>query len=264
MSFPVENELHLGCYLREWTVRFRLYIVIFALLLALPAVAEIMPDTNLVEGKFEHNPALATRRPEPVRETIVVDGEEVSVRKYVFNASREAFLNMDTSSRASLLFYWNAEGVAKYPIETVVDFYACWSSADSDPECRVEFLDEGNKPIMAGDAAISVRKMSRDQRRAWINTQLGESIDSVKSIHMYKDEKMDLLWGLFGGIMGGSFTALAAMIAEFPIAYAMDKEYDWKDVGWITLAGFVGFTSYSVIHIAVTRDTKRLDVTIRF
>ena len=94
--------------------------------------------------------------------------------------------------------------------------------------------------------------------------QLGNQINSVKSIHMYKDEKMDLLWGLFGGIMGGSFTALAAMIAEFPIAYAMDKEYDWKDVGWITLAGFVGFTSYSVIHIAVTRDTKRLDVTIRF
>jgi hypothetical protein len=44
----------------------------------------------------------------------------------------------------------------------------------------------------------------------------------------------------------------------------MDKPYDWKDVGWITLAGFVGFTSYSVIYIAVTRNTKRLDVTIKF
>lgn len=223
-----------------------------------------MPDTNLVEGQFGHNPELATRRPEPVLDTAVIDGKEIEIRKYVFNASREAFLNMDTSSRASLLWNWNAEGVAKYPIETVVDFYACWSSADSDPECRVEFLDEGNKPIMAGDVDISVRKMSRDQRRAWINTQLGESIDSVKSIHMYKDEKMDLLWGLLGGIFGAEISALVAMVIEFPIAYAMDKPYDWKDVGWITLAGFVGFTSYSVIYIAVTRDTKRLDVTIRF
>ena len=223
-----------------------------------------MPDTNLVEGQFGHNPELATRRPEPVVETTVIDGEEIEIRKYVFNASREAFLNMDTSFRASLLWNWNAEGVARYPIETVVDFYACWSSADSDPECRVEFLDEGNKPIMAGDVDISVRKMSRDQRRAWINTQLGESIDSVKSIHMYKDEKMDLLWGLLGGIFGAEISALVAMVIEFPIAYAMDKPYDWKDVGWITLAGFVGFTSYSVIYIAVTRDTKRLDVTIRF
>ena len=245
-------------------MRFRLYIVVCALLLALPAAAEIMPDTNLVEGQFGHNSELATRRPEPVLDTAVIDGKEIEIRKYVFNASREAFLNMDTSSRASLLWYWNAEGVAKYPIETVVDFYACWSSADSDPECRVEFLDEGNKPIMAGDADISVRKMSRDQRRAWINTQLGESIDSVKSIHMYKDEKMDLLWGLFGGFFGAEISALVAMVIEFPIAYAMDKPYDWKDVGWITLAGFVGFTSYSVIYIAVTRDTKRLDVTIRF
>ena len=234
------------------------------MLLALPAAAEIMPDTNLVEGQFGHNPELATRRPEPVLDTAVIDGKEIEIRKYVFNASREAFLNMDTSSRASLLWNWNAEGVAKYPIETVVDFYACWSSADSDPECRVEFLDEGNKPIMAGDVDISVRKMSRDQRRAWINTQLGESIDSVKSIHMYKDEKMDLLWGLLGGIFGAEISALVAMVIEFPIAYAMDKPYDWKDVGWITLAGFVGFTSYSVIYIAVTRDTKRLDVTIRF
>ena len=233
-------------------------------MLALPAAAEIMPDTNLVEGQFGHNPELATRRPEPVVETTVIDGEEIEIRKYVFNASREAFLNMDTSFRASLLWNWNAEGVARYPIETVVDFYACWSSADSDPECRVEFLDEGNKPIMAGDVDISVRKMSRDQRRAWINTQLGESIDSVKSIHMYKDEKMDLLWGLLGGIFGAEISALVAMVIEFPIAYAMDKPYDWKDVGWITLAGFVGFTSYSVIYIAVTRDTKRLDVTIRF
>ncbi len=223
-----------------------------------------MPDTNLVEGQFGHNPELATRRPEPVLDTAVIDGKEIEIRKYVFNASREAFLNMDTSSRASLLWNWNAEGVARYPIETVVDFYACWSSADSDPECRVEFLDEGNKPIMAGDVDISVRKMSRDQRRAWINTQLGESIDSVKSIHMYKDEKMDLLWGLLGGIFGAEISALVAMVIEFPIAYAMDKPYDWKDVGWITLAGFVGFTSYSVIYIAVTRDTKRLDVTIRF
>ena len=234
------------------------------MLLALPAAAEIMPDTNLVEGQFGHNPELATRRPEPVVETTVIDGEEIEIRKYVFNASREAFLNMDTSFRASLLWNWNAEGVARYPIETVVDFYACWSSADSDPECRVEFLDEGNKPIMAGDVDISVRKMSRDQRRAWINTQLGESIYSVKSIHMYKDEKMDLLWGLLGGIFGAEISALVAMVIEFPIAYAMDKPYDWKDVGWITLAGFVGFTSYSVIYIAVTRDTKRLDVTIRF
>ena len=234
------------------------------MLLALPAAAEIMPDTNLVEGQFGHNPELATRRPEPVLDTAVIDGKEIEIRKYVFNASREAFLNMDTSSRASLLWNWNAEGVARYPIETVVDFYACWSSADSDPECRVEFLDEGNKPIMAGDVDISVRKMSRDQRRAWINTQLGESIDSVKSIHMYKDEKMDLLWGLLGGIFGAEISALVAMVIEFPIAYAMDKPYDWKDVGWITLAGFVGFTSYSVIYIAVTRDTKRLDVTIRF
>ena len=233
-------------------------------MLALPAAAEIMPDTNLVEGQFGHNPELATRRPEPVLDTAVIDGKEIEIRKYVFNASREAFLNMDTSSRASLLWNWNAEGVARYPIETVVDFYACWSSADSDPECRVEFLDEGNKPIMAGDVDISVRKMSRDQRRAWINTQLGESIDSVKSIHMYKDEKMDLLWGLLGGIFGAEISALVAMVIEFPIAYAMDKPYDWKDVGWITLAGFVGFTSYSVIYIAVTRDTKRLDVTIRF
>ena len=233
-------------------------------MLALPAAAEIMPDTNLVEGQFGHNPELATRRPEPVLDTAVIDGEEIEIRKYVFNASREAFLNMDTSSRASLLWNWNAEGVARYPIETVVDFYACWSSADSDPECRVEFLDEGNKPIMAGDVDISVRKMSRDQRRAWINTQLGESIDSVKSIHMYKDEKMDLLWGLLGGIFGAEISALVAMVIEFPIAYAMDKPYDWKDVGWITLAGFVGFTSYSVIHIAVTRNTRRLDVTIKF
>ena len=104
-------------------MRFRLYIVVCALLLALPAAAEIMPDTNLVEGQFGHNPELATRRPEPVLDTAVIDGEEIEIRKYVFNASREAFLNMDTSSRASLLWYWNAEGVARYPIETVVDFY---------------------------------------------------------------------------------------------------------------------------------------------
>lgn len=251
-------------------MRFSLYIVICALLLALPAAAEIMPDTNLVEGQFGHNPELATRRPEPVLDTAVIDGKEVEIRKYAFKASREAFLNMDTSSRASLLWYWNAEGVARYPIETVVDFYRCWSSADSDPECRVEFLDAGDKPIMASDVGDTYvkdgmpRDLSRDQWRGWINMQLGDQINSVKSIHMYRDEKMDLLWGLYGGIMGGAFTALAAMVIEFPIAYAMDKPYDWKDVGWITLAGFVGFTSYSVIYIAVTRNTRRLDVTIKF
>lgn len=275
-----------GVTRRKRTVRFSLYIVFCALWLALPAMARDVPDTSLVEGPFEHNSESVPRRPEPVVEQEVIDGKEIEIRKYVLKASQQAFLNMDTSFKASMLWGWNEDGVSKYPIETVVDFYRCTSSADSWPKCHIEFLDKDENAIMTSDISVSgvqnrsknlktcndeggncveeIDNMSRNQQRDWIKSRLGMQMDSVKSIHMYKDEKMDLLWGLFGGLFGAEISALVAMVAEFPISYAMDKPYDWKDVGWITLAGFVGFTTYSVVHIAVTRKTTRMDVTIKF
>ena len=267
-------------------MKISLYVAFCTLWLAMPAMARDVPDTSLVGESFEHHSESVLRRPEPLVEQEVVDGKEIETRKYVLKASRQAFLRMDTSFKASMSWGWNEEGVSRYPIETVVDFYRCWSSADSWPKCRIEFLDEENNAIMTSDIGFAgvqnrsknlktcggeggncveeIDRMPREKMSGWIKSRLGESVYSVKSIHMYKEEKRDLLWGLFGGLYGAEITALVAMIAEFPIAYAMDKPYDWKDVGWITLAGFVGFTTGSVIYIAVTRKTTRMDVTIKF
>lgn len=214
----------------------------------------------------------------------MVDGRKV--KRHVFQSSQEAFLDFNRSFRwdAPLL---NEERAINVPIETVLDFYWCWSGADSSPFCKVEFLDSEGKPVIVTEikgerenvcrggstsdclsASVNPSGVPKDKwvplKKADLKAQLGNEINQIKSVHMYQDEKTDAAWGIFAGLYAAEVVAVLSMLVEIPISYALDKPYDWKHVGIATLAGFVGVSAGSMIYIAANPAARRVDVTIKF
>ena len=212
------------------------------------------------------------------------NGRKASSRE--FQSSQEAFLDFNRSFKwdTPLLDENRAE---QAPIETVLDFYWCWSNRDSSPFCRIEFLDGEGKPVLVTDvkgkrekvcwgdstsaclsASVNPTGVPKDKwvplKKADLKSLLGAEINQIKSVHMYQEEKSDPAWGLFIGLYAAEVVAVVSMLAEIPISYALDKPYDWKHVGIATLAGFVGVSVGSSIYIAMHPNSRRLDVTIKF
>jgi hypothetical protein len=96
-----------------------------------------------------------------------------------------------------------------------------------------------------------------------IESDLNYKLDDVKSVHMYQDTEIGVGWGFFTGLYGAINVALISMVAEIPVSFFMGS-YNWKHVGWASLAGFVGFTTWGIIRIAKNPDATRVDVTIKF
>ena len=214
----------------------------------------------------------------------IVDGRKV--KRFVFQSSQDAFLDFNRSFRwdAPLL---NEERAINVPIETVLDFYWCWSGADSSPFCKVEFLDSEGKPVVVTEikgkrenvcrgnstssclsASVNPTGVPKNKwvplKKADLKAQLGGEINQIKSVHMYQDEKTDPAWGLLAGLYAADVVAVVSMLAEIPISYALDKPYNWKHVGIATLVGFVGVSAGSMIYIAANPAARRVDVTIKF
>lgn len=100
-------------------------------------------------------------------------------------------------------------------------------------------------------------------KKMQIQSDLNYRIDDVKSVHMYQDTETSIGWGILGGLYGAINVALISMVAEIPVSFFMGS-YNWKHVGWASLAGFVGFTTWGIIRIARDPDATRVDVTIKF
>ncbi len=78
------------------------------------------------------------------------DDEKREVKKYEFQSSQDAFLDFNRSVRTSA-FLLDAEQAENAPIETILNFYWCWSNRDDSPRCKIEFLDERGEPIMTSE-----------------------------------------------------------------------------------------------------------------
>ena len=211
----------------------------------------------------------------------MVDGRKV--KSIVFQSSQEAFLDFNRTFKTTA-FLLDEEQAVEAPIETILNFYWCWSKRDSWPYCKIEFLDKDEKPILTSEikrktefsclgsgTAECVKKKNEPPMDKWIPVKkaelkdlLGDKIDQIKSVHMYQDEKTDAAWGFLFGLYAAEVVAVVSMLAEIPISYALDKPYNWKHVGIATLAGFVGVSVGSSIYIAMHPNYKRLDVTIKF
>jgi len=100
-------------------------------------------------------------------------------------------------------------------------------------------------------------------KKLQIQRDLNYKLDDVKSVHMYQDTETSIGWGIFEGLYGAINVALISMVAEIPVSFFMGC-YNWKHVGWASLAGFVGFTTWGMIRIAKNPDATRVDVTIKF
>ncbi|OWV24643.1 hypothetical protein B7982_02740 [Fibrobacter sp. UWB2] len=262
------------------------------------------------------------------------DDEKREVKQYEFQSSQDAFLDFNRSVRTSA-FLLDAEQAENAPIETILNFYWCWSNRDDSPRCKIEFLDERGEPIMTseinthhektcfgnqtdncreGELLQVVENLKKEyctslernqfsktrQVSLWEYTQKSEKknnapedicdkskknqqnldywtplkklqiqrdlnykLDDVKSVHMYQDTEIGVGWGFFTGLYGAINVALISMVAEIPVSFFMGG-YNWKHVGWASLAGFVGFTTWGIIRIARDPDATRVDVTIKF
>jgi hypothetical protein len=263
------------------------------------------------------------------------DDEGREVKKYEFQSSQDAFLDFNRSVKTAA-FLLDEKQAEEAPIETILNFYWCWSKRDGSPFCKIEFLDERGEPIMTseinthhektcfgnqtdncreGELLQVVENLKKEyctslernqfsktrQVSLWEYTQKSEKknnapedicdkskknqqnldywtplkklqiqrdlnykLDDVKSVHMYQDTETSIGWGIFGGLYGAIFVALTSMVVEIPVSYALDEDYNWKHVGWASLAGFVGFTTWGIIRIARNPDATRVDVTIKF
>lgn len=211
------------------------------------------------------------------------DDEKREVKKYEFQSSQEAFLDFDRSMKTAESLV-DAERAENAPIATILNFYWCWSQNDDAPRCKIEFLDEAGKPILTGNVVrknetncfgnqtekcekSKVRMTPKDKwiplKKVELKNSLGDKIDQVKSVHMYQDSETSIGWGILGGLYGAIFVALTSMVVEIPVSFFMGS-YNWKHVGWASLAGFVGFTTWGIIRIARDPDATRVDVTIKF
>ena len=214
----------------------------------------------------------------------MVDGRKV--KRFVFQSSQEAFLDFDRSFKWSTPLL-DEERVKNAPVETVLDFYWCWSNGDSSPFCKVEFLDGDGKPVVVTEikgeqekvcrgnstsdclsASVNPTGVPKDKwvplKKADLKAQLGGEINQIKSIHMYQDEKTDPAWGIFAGLYAAEVVAVLSMLVEIPVSYVLDEDYNWKHIGIATLVGFVGVSAASMIYIAANPAARRVDVTIKF
>lgn len=262
------------------------------------------------------------------------DDEGREVKKYEFQSSQDAFLDFNRSVKTAA-FLLDEKQAEEAPIETILNFYWCWSKRDGSPFCKIEFLDERGEPIMTSEinshhektcfgnqtdncregellqvVEISKKeyctslernqfsktrqvslweytqkfekknnapedicdksKKNQQNRDYWtplkkmqIESDLNYKLNDVKSVHMYQDTETSIGWGIFGGLYGAINVALISMVAEIPVSFFMGN-YNWKHVGWASLAGFVGFTTWGIIRIARDPDATRVDVTIKF
>ena len=212
------------------------------------------------------------------------DDEKREIRKYEFQSSQDAFLDFNRSVKTTA-FLLDEKQAEEAPIETILNFYWCWSKRDDFPRCKIEFLDEAGKPILTGNVVrhketncfgnqtesceeSKVRITPLDKwiplKKVELKNSLGDKIEQVKSVHMYKDTETSLGWGIFAGLYGAMFVALTSMVIEIPVSYALDEDYNWKHVGWASLAGFVGISTWGMISIAQNPNATRVDVTIKF
>lgn len=212
------------------------------------------------------------------------DDEKREIRRYEFQSSQDAFLDFNRSVKTTA-FLLDEKQAEEAPIETILNFYWCWSKRDDFPRCKIEFLDEAGKPILTGNVVrhketncfgnqtesceeSKVRITPLDKwiplKKVELKNSLGDKIEQVKSVHMYQDTETSLGWGIFAGLYGAIFVALTSMVIEIPVSYALDEDYNWKHVGWASLAGFVGFSTWGMISIAQNPNATRVDVTIKF
>ena len=212
------------------------------------------------------------------------DDEKREVKKYEFQSSQDAFLDFNRSVKTAA-FLLDEKQAEEAPIETILNFYWCWSKRDDSPFCKIEFLDEAGKPILTGNVVrhketncfgnqtesceeSKVRITPLDKwiplKKVELKNSLGDKIEQVKSVHMYQDTETSLGWGIFAGLYGAMFVALTSMVIEIPVSYALDEDYNWKHVGWASLAGFVGISTWGMISIAQNPNATRVDVTIKF
>lgn len=262
------------------------------------------------------------------------DDEKREVKQYEFQSSQDAFLDFNRSVKTAA-FLLDEKQAEEAPIETILNFYWCWSKRDGSPFCKIEFLDEKGEPIMTSEINTNHEKtcfgkqtdncregellqvvenskkeyctsLERNQfsktrqvslweytqksekknnasedicdkskkntqnRDYWtplkkmqIESDLNYKLNDVKSVHMYQDTEIGVGWGFFTGLYGAINVALISMVAEIPVSFFMGN-YNWKHVGWASLAGFVGFTTWGIIRIARDPDATRVDVTIKF
>ena len=212
------------------------------------------------------------------------DDEKREIRRYEFQSSQDAFLDFNRSVKTTA-FLLDEKQAEEAPIETILNFYWCWSKRDDFPRCKIEFLDEAGKPVLTGNVVrhketncfgnqaenceeSKVRITPLDKwiplKKVELKNSLGDKIEQVKSVHMYQDTETSLGWGIFAGLYGAMFVALTSMVIEIPVSYALDEDYNWKHVGLASLAGFVGFSTWGMIRIAKNPNATRVDVTIKF
>lgn len=212
------------------------------------------------------------------------DDEKREIRTYEFQSSQDAFLDFNRSVKTTA-FLLDEKQAEEAPIETILNFYWCWSKRDDFPRCKIEFLDEAGKPILTGnvvrhketncfgnqtenceESRVRITPMDKwiPLKKEELKNSLGDKIEQVKSVHMYKDTETSLGWGIFAGLYGAMFVALTSMVIEIPVSYALDEDYNWKHVGWASLAGFVGISTWGMISIAQNPNATRVDVTIKF
>lgn len=212
------------------------------------------------------------------------DDEKREIKTYEFQSSQDAFLDFNRSVKTTA-FLLDEKQAEEAPIETILNFYWCWSKRDDFPRCKIEFLDEAGKPILTGNVVrhketncfgnqaenceeSKVRITPMDKwiplKKEELKNSLGDKINQVKSVHMYQDTETSIGWGVLGGIVYTPIVALAAMLVEIPVSYALDEDYNWKHVGLASLAGFVGFSTWGMIRIAKNPNATRVDVTIKF
>ena len=78
------------------------------------------------------------------------DDEKREIRRYEFQSSQDAFLDFNRSVRTTA-FLLDEKQAEEAPIETILNFYWCWSKRDGSPFCKIEFLDERGEPIMTSE-----------------------------------------------------------------------------------------------------------------
>ena len=134
------------------------------------------------------------------------DDEKREIRRYEFQSSQDAFLDFNRSVRTTA-FLLDEKQAEEAPIETILNFYWCWSKRDDFPRCKIEFLDEAGKPILTGNVVrhketncfgnqtesceeSKVRITPLDKwiplKKVELKNSLGDKIEQVKSVHMYQ------------------------------------------------------------------------------
>ena len=129
------------------------------------------------------------------------DDEKREVKKYEFQSSQDAFLDFNRSVRTSA-FLLDEEQAEKAPIETILNFYWCWSKRDDFPFCKIEFLNARGEPIMTSEIKSHHEKTCFGNQTE--NCREGEYLKLVENFkqnycaslarnQFFKDERVPLL-----------------------------------------------------------------------